>query len=347
MANYASGSTILTDILGVVALIVGSLFVINGFQGLTPEELVTYLLFTAIFVAPIRRLVQFTQIFQSGFAGFSRFAEVMEIEPHIVDAPDAVHLDSIEGKIEFHNVTFKYKDQATPVLKNFNLTLEKGHTIALVGPSGVGKTTITHLIPRFYEVNEGVILIDGHNIQKITIDSLRGNIGFVQQDVIVFFGTIRENIIYGKPDASDEEIITAAKLANIHDFIMTLPDQYDSMVGERGVKLSGGQKQRLAISRVFLRNPPMLILDEATSSLDNATELQIQDSILKLAKNRTTLIVAHRLSTIKNADEILVLTDEGIAERGTHDALIKKNGLYCALYNAQFEGYIPDEVEEK
>lgn len=344
MANYASGSTFLTDILGTVALVIGAVFVIKDFQNLTADQLVTYLLYTNIFVGPIRRLVQFAQIFQSGFAGFSRFAEVMEIDPKIVDAPDAVDIESIEGSIEFRDVSFKYKEHLKPVLHNFNLKIEKGQTIALVGPSGVGKTTITHLIPRFYEVNSGKILIDGHDIQKITIDSLRANIGFVQQDVIVFYGTIRENITYGKPEATEEQVIQAAKMANIHDFIMAQPDQYDTMVGERGVKLSGGQKQRLAIARVFLRNPPMLILDEATSSLDNATELQIQDSILKLAKGRTTLIVAHRLSTIKNAHEILVLTDDGIVERGSHDELIAQKGIYYNLYNAQFEGYIPDSI---
>ncbi|WP_457557678.1 ABC transporter ATP-binding protein [Candidatus Harpocratesius sp.] len=346
MANYASGSNFLTDILSLVALVVGAVFVVNGIQGLSKEQLVTYLLFTGIFVVPIRRLVSFTQIFQSGFAGFMRFGEVMDIKPKITDSHDAKPLENIHGNIEFRNVTFKYKDQAKPVLHNFNLFIEQGKTVALVGPSGVGKTTITHLIPRFYEVDEGQILLDGKNIKSIAIDSLRSNIGFVQQDVIVFYGTIRDNIIYGKPDASEEEIIQAAKLANIHDFIMSLPDGYDSMVGERGVKLSGGQKQRLAIARVFLRNPPILILDEATSSLDTVTELLIQDAILQLAKGRTTIIVAHRLSTIKNADEILVLTDEGIAERGNHDELLKRNGLYTNLYNAQFEGYLPDFIEK-
>ncbi|MHA1795018.1 MAG: ABC transporter ATP-binding protein [Promethearchaeota archaeon] len=345
MAKYASGSNFLTDILSLVALVVGAFFVVKGFQGLTREELVTYLLFTSIFVAPIRRLVQFTQIFQSGFAGFMRFAEVMEIQPKITDSPNSKPLKNIKGKIQFNNVTFKYKDQTQPVLHNFNLTIPAGKTIALVGPSGVGKTTITHLIPRFYEVDQGDIFIDDHNIKDLTIDSLRSNIGFVQQDVIVFYGTIQDNIMYGKPEATDEEIIQAAKMANIHEFIISLPEGYDSMVGERGVKLSGGQKQRLAIARVFLRNPPILILDEATSSLDTVTELLIQEAILKLAKGRTTIIVAHRLSTIKKADEILVLTDEGISEHGTHEELLTKNGLYTNLYNAQFEGYLPDFIE--
>ncbi|UYP47685.1 Vitamin B12 import ATP-binding protein BtuD [Candidatus Lokiarchaeum ossiferum] len=342
MANYASGNNFLIDLLGVISIVGGGIFVYYNL--ITVPELVTFLLFTNAFVRPIRRLTQFMQQFQSGFAGFERFLEVMDIKGEIQSKPDAFAIREPKGEIKFVDVTFKYLENSKNILENFNLTIAPGKTVALVGPSGVGKTTVTHLIPRFYEVLKGQILVDGHNIKDLTIESLRSNIGFVQQDVIVFYGTIKENILYGKPNATEDEIVMAAKQANIHDFIISLPEQYETVVGERGVKLSGGQKQRLALSRVFIRNPPMLILDEATSSLDNATELAIQDSIEQVAKDRTTLIVAHRLSTIKNADEILVLTDEGIAERGTHDSLLAEKGIYSELYKAQFKGFIPDDI---
>ncbi|MHA1585486.1 MAG: ABC transporter ATP-binding protein [Promethearchaeota archaeon] len=345
MANYAATTTFLTDILSVVSLVAGGIFAFYG--KITIQQLVVFLLYTTIFVRPVRRLIQFTQQFQSGFAGFSRFSEVMDIEPKIMDKPNAIKLTEPKGEIEFRNVNFRYLPTTDWILRNFSIKIDPGKTVALVGPSGVGKTTITHLIPRFYDLSDkskGEILIDGNNIKDLELDSIRGNIGFVQQDVIVFYGTIKDNILYSKPDATDEEIMQAAKLANIHEFISSLPEKYDEIVGERGVRLSGGQKQRLSLARVFLKNPPILILDEATSSLDNATELAIQESIEKLAKNRTTIIVAHRLSTIKNADEILVLTDEGVTERGNHEELLAKNGIYADLYKAQFKGYIPDSI---
>ena len=280
----------------------------------------------AFFTKPIRALIQLTQQFQSGAAGFERFIEMMNMVPKIVDSKDAKTLSTIRGDIAFENVTFSYESEGAPVLETYDLVIPAGLTIALVGPSGVGKTTITQLIPRFYDVDSGVVSIDGQNIKDLTLTSLRSQIGIVQQDVFLFHGSVRDNIAYGKPDASDEEIIEAAKKANIHSFIIGLEYGYDAFVGERGVKLSGGQKQRIAIARVFLKNPPILILDEATSALDNENEYAIQKSIETLAQGRTTLIIAHRLSTIKNADEILVMTDSGISERGSHDALLKEIG---------------------
>jgi ATP-binding cassette subfamily B protein len=344
MAEFAAGNAFFLSFVSIVTLVIGGWFAYEDW--LTIDELFIFLLYTTMFVSPIRRLVQFTQQFQQGFAGFTRFAEIMDIQPKILDKPDAVPLNTPvgTGTIELRNVSFKYSQEYPWVLKNFNLTVKPGKTVALVGPTGVGKTTITYLIPRFYEVQEGEVLVNGTNVQDLQLDSLREQIGFVQQDIIIFYGSIKDNILYGKPSATDEEIITAAKQANIHEFIMTLPHIYDSIVGERGIKLSGGQKQRLSLARVFLQNPPMLILDEATSSLDNATELAIQESIEKLAKNRTTLVVAHRLSTIKNADEILVITQEGIVEHGTHDELLAMDGIYAGLYNAQFEGFLPENL---
>lgn len=343
MGIFSSGTHFLADMLNVVVISAGGILSYYGL--ITMGDLVAYLLYMAFMIRPIRRLIQFTQQFQSGIAGFSRFIELMDIKPDIVDNENAVDLNNPEGEIKFVNTYFKYGDKNEWVLKDFDLTVDAGKTVALVGPSGVGKTTISNLIPRFYETVKGEVKIDDIDIKDIKLYSLRKNIGFVQQDVFIFWGTIRENILYGDPDACDEEIVEAAKKANIHDFIMGLKDGYDTIVGERGVKLSGGQKQRLAIARVFLKNPPILILDEATSSLDNATELAIQQSIEELAKDRTTIIVAHRLSTIKNADEIVVLTDDGIEERGTHDNLIEENGIYSELYKAQFKGYIPDIVK--
>ncbi len=342
MAIFSSGNHFLADLLNIVVISVGGIFYYQGLIDM--GDLVAYLLYMSFMIRPIRRLIQFTQQFQSGMAGFERFTELLDIKPDIVDNIDAIGLNEIKGKIEFKDVHFKYNENDDWVLKGFDLVVEPGKTMALVGPSGVGKTTISHLVPRFYDTVKGEVKIDDLDIKDIKIESLRKNIGHVQQDVFIFWGTIKENILYGKPDATDEEVMAAAKMANIHDFIIGLKDDYDTLVGERGVKLSGGQKQRLAIARVFLKNPPILVLDEATSSLDNATELAIQKSIEKLAKDRTTIIIAHRLSTIKNADEIVVLTDEGIEERGSHDELVEKDGIYADLYKAQFKGFIPDSI---
>jgi ATP-binding cassette subfamily B protein len=344
MGIYSTGTHFLADLLSVVVIVVGGIFV--AYEKMSMGELVTFLLYTAIFIRPVRRLIDFTQQLQRGMTGFERVYGILNLEPDIKDSEDAKPLEAVEGKIDLKNVTFSYEKDHIKVLDAFNLSIPSKKTVALVGPSGVGKTTISQIIPRFYDIDSGQILVDGQDIRSITLSSLRKNIGIVQQDVFLFYGTIRENILYGNPEASNDEIEQAAKDANIHDFIMSLSDGYDAMIGERGVKLSGGQKQRLAIARVFLKNPPILILDEATSSLDNATELAIQASIERLAKDRTTIIIAHRLSTIKNADEIIVLADEGIVERGNHLELVKNNGVYSELYHAQFKGFIPDEVKE-
>ncbi|MEA3422497.1 MAG: ABC transporter ATP-binding protein [Bacillota bacterium] len=341
IATFTTGTNFLVDIISLVVIVVGGIYVYRGMIDF--GELVAFLLYSSYIFKPIRRLIQFTQQYQSGMAGFERFIEIMDIKPDIEDVDDAVELKNIKGKIELNNVSFKYNDEDNWVLENFNLNIEKGKNIALVGPSGVGKTTITNIIPRFYDVNEGNITIDGMDIRKLTMKSIRKNIGIVQQDVFIFYGDIKENILYGRFDASDEEVIDAAKKANIHDFIMTLSDGYETIVGERGTKLSGGQKQRIAIARVFLKNPSILILDEATSSLDNENELAIQEAISQLSKGRTTLTIAHRLSTIINADEILVLNENGIKERGSHEDLLLEKGFYSKLYEAQFKGYIPDE----
>jgi len=344
MGIYSTGTHFLADLLGVIIIVVGGLFV--AYEKMTVGELVTFLLYTSIFIRPIRKLIDFTQQLQRGMTGFERVYSILETEPEIKDSESAEVLTDIEGDIELKNVTFAYEKDHKDVLRAFDLKIDKKKTLALVGPSGVGKTTISQIIPRFYDVTDGDILIDGKEIKEVTLSSLRKNIGIVQQDVFLFYGTIRDNILYGNPEANDQDIISAAQAANIHDFIMSLPEGYDALIGERGVKLSGGQKQRLAIARVFLKNPPILILDEATSSLDNATELAIQASIERLAKDRTTVIIAHRLSTIKNADEIIVLSDEGIVERGNHDELIKADGVYSELYHAQFKGFIPDIVSK-
>ena len=343
MGVFSSGTHYLADLLNVVVISVGGVFVYKGI--INYGDLIAYLLYTSFFIRPIRRLIQFTQQFQSGMAGFERFLEIMNLSPEVLESEDAISVEKLNGDIKLENVSFKYsKDDSKYVLKDFNLNIEKGKTIALVGPSGVGKTTISSLIPRYYDVDEGAIYIDGINIKDIKLFDLRNNIGIVQQDVFIFYGTIKENILYGKPDATDEEVIGAAKSASIHDFILTLEDGYDTIVGERGIKLSGGQKQRIAIARVFIKNPPILILDEATSSLDNQNEIIIQESIEKLSKGRTTIIIAHRLSTIMNADEILVLKDTGIVERGNHKELLEKGGLYSELFNAQFKGFLPDTI---
>lgn len=344
MGIYSTGTHFLADLLSLVVIVVGGIFV--AYDKMSAGELVTFLLYTAIFIRPIRKLIDFTQQLQRGMTGFERVFGVLNINSDIQDAEDAVDLKDIEGRIELKNVSFAYEKDEKYVLKNFNLDITPKRTLALVGPSGVGKTTISQIIPRFYDVESGEILVDGKNVKSVTLASLRKKIGIVQQDVFLFYGTIRENILYGNPEADDNMIIQAAKDANIHKYIMSLPDGYEALIGERGVKLSGGQKQRLAIARVFLKNPPILILDEATSSLDNATELAIQASIERLAKNRTTVIIAHRLSTIKNADEIIVLAESGIVERGSHDALLSKNGVYSNLYHAQFKGFIPDETKK-
>ena len=292
-----------------------------------------YALYIGIFISPIQILVELMEMMQKGLSGFRRFLDVMETVPDIQDAPDAVDLANVKGHVCYEDVSFHYSDDETAVLSHVSIDIPAGRSVALVGPSGGGKTTICSLLPRFYDVTDGRITIDGHDVRTLTLKSLRSRIGVVQQDVYLFSGSIRDNIAYGKPDASEDEIIAAAKRANIHDFIMELPDQYDTFVGERGARLSGGQKQRISIARVFLKNPPILILDEATSALDNESERWIQHSLEELSRNRTTFTIAHRLSTIKNADEIIVLTENGIAERGTHETLLDKNGIYAAYYN--------------
>lgn len=343
MAEFMSGMRFFVDMLNVVVLGFGGYFVYKGELGVI--DLSTYFLYVAYFMQPIRRLTSFVEQYQSGMSGFKRFVELMDTKPDIVDSDNAREFKDVQGEIEFKNASFKYEG-SEEILSNINLKIEKGKTLALVGPSGGGKTTICHLIPRFYELNKGKITIDGEDIKDITLKSLRKNIGIVQQDVFLFTGTIKDNILYGNPEADDDEVIEAAKNANIHDFIMSLPEGYETYVGERGVKLSGGQKQRISIARVFLKNPPILILDEATSALDNTSELIIQKSLEKLSKGRTSIIVAHRLSTVKNADEIVVLTNKGIVEKGAHKELINSGEIYARLYNSQFNGYFNDSELE-
>lgn len=337
MGQFFSSMLFSTDILYLVVLVAGGVFFFQG--KIDAGEFTMYLLYINSFLQPLRKLINFFEQFQNGMTGFDRIREVFAVLQE-TEEPDAITVETTEGNIQFCNVTFRYEETETdqqPVISNLNLTIESGKTVALVGPSGGGKTTLCHLIPRFYEISEGEILLDGTDIRKMSRYSLRNHIGMVAQDVFLFTGSIRENIGYGNLDATEEEIIEAAKKANIHDYIMTLPDGYDTYVGERGVKLSGGQKQRISIARVFLKNPSILILDEATSALDNATEMLIQSALEELSKGRTTIVVAHRLSTIKNADEIVVLTDEGITERGTHEELLQKGGLYSELYQYQFK----------
>lgn len=342
MAEFFAGIFFLSNILNIITLSVGGFFVYRGY--INTGDLVAYLLYINFFLQPIRKLTNFTQQFQNGMTGFERFVEIMKVKASIVDKEDAVTLKEIKGKIEFKNVAFKYSEEKF-VLSNINLIINPRETMALVGPSGGGKTTLCQLIPRFYEVTKGEILIDGINVKDVKIKSLRENIGMVQQDIFLFTGTVKENILYGKPGAKDTEVIKAAKNANIHDFILSLPERYDSYIGEKGIKLSGGQKQRISLARAFLKNPAILILDEATSALDSEAEIIIQQALEKLTMGRTVLVIAHRLSTIKNANQIVVLTDEGIKEKGNHDELITRDGLYAKLYNAQFRGFIPDKIE--
>lgn len=336
MGYFFSGMGLFTDLLYLIVLVAGGLFCY--YQIITVGEFAKYVLFITMFLNPIKRLVQFYEQLQNGMTGFERFQEIMSVSEE-QEKENAVNLKNVKGNIEFRNVCFSYTDSNEDndlIINNLDLDIKSGKTVAIVGPSGGGKTTLCHLIPRFYEINSGSILIDGVDIRDVSRESLRKNIGMVAQDVFLFTGTIKENIAYGNLDATDEEIIEAAKKANIHEAIMQMENGYDTYIGERGVKLSGGQKQRVSIARVFLKNPAILILDEATSALDNATEMLIQQSLEELSKGRTCIVVAHRLSTIKNADEIIVLDDEGIKERGTHQDLLDKGGIYSELYKYQF-----------
>ena len=342
MAGFNSMTRIFDGLMYVAVLVAGALFMIAG--RITAGDLMAYLLYVTALLTSIRRIVEFTEQFQRGMTGIERFIEVIDAPVDIKNAPAALPLGDVHGDIAFEHVSFHYSDDENCVLSDINLHVHPGDSVALVGPSGGGKTTICNLLPRFYDVTEGRITIDGKNVRKLTLKSLRDNIGIVQQDVYLFCGTIKENISYGKPGALMEEIIDAARRANIHDFIMSLPDGYDTYVGERGTRLSGGQKQRISIARVFLKNPPILILDEATSALDNESERHIQKSLEELAKNRTTITIAHRLSTIRNADEIIVITENGIAERGTHHDLLKRGGIYAHYYKMQFEGLETEDM---
>ena len=330
MGLFHSGMSSFNILINVIVIVVGGVLLIKNLVDV--PDFVAFLLYINVFTEPIQTLVEFTEQFQNGYTGFERFREIMDIEPDIEDSPRAEELKDVKGDIVFEDVSFKYKDSAHRVLRHINLDVKAGSYVALVGSSGGGKTTLCSLIPRFYEVTKGSIKIDGKDIREVTLKSLRDNIGIVQQDVYLFAGTVYENILYGKPSATREEVIEAAKLANAHEFIEGLPNGYETDIGQRGVKLSGGQKQRLSIARVFLKNPPILIFDEATSALDNESENIVKESLEKLAANRTTLVIAHRLSTIKNAERILVLTEKGIEESGTHDELMAKNGIYAGLY---------------
>jgi ATP-binding cassette, subfamily B, bacterial len=342
IAIFMSGNGFFIDLLNLSVILVGGYFAILG--RINIGDLAAYILYAAFIIQPIRRLMMFVEMYESGLAGFRRFIELMDIEPEIKNSKTAVELKNCKGNILLDKVTFRYQDGNYDVLSNLTLTINHGENFALVGPSGVGKTTIANLIPRFYDVINGSIKIDNIDIRDYTLESLRQNIGIVQQDVIIFWGSIKDNILYGKTNATDEEITNAAKQARIYDFVESLPDGLNSFVGEHGVKLSGGQKQRIAIARVFLKNPPILILDEATSSLDNETEAEIQKAIEALSKDRTTITIAHRLSTIQNANTIVVLNDEGIIEMGKHEELLAKDGYYKKLFKAQYKGFIPDKA---
>lgn len=331
MGSFMGWNLFFQGMMYLVTLVFGGYLIANGLMNV--GDLAMYALYIGIFISPIQILVELIEMMQKGLAGFRRFLDVMETEPEIVDAPDAQPLENVKGRVCYEDVSFHYSDDDTPVLSHVSIEIPAGKSIALVGPSGSGKTTICSLLPRFYDVTGGRVTIDGKDVRTLTLKSLRSQIGMVQQDVYLFSGTIRDNIAYGRPGASMDEIIAAAKRANIHDFIEELPDGYDTFVGERGARLSGGQKQRISIARVFLKNPPILILDEATSALDNESERWIQQSLEELSKDRTTITIAHRLSTIRGADEIIVITEDGIAERGTHESLLAKDGLYAHYYN--------------
>lgn len=331
MGSFHAGVSAFTTMVQVMVIVTGSYFIAMGELQVT--DLLTFLLYINVFTDPIRTLIDFTEQFQNGYTGFERFMEIMNIQPDIADKEGAVELTDVKGDISFEDVTFSYNDHSDTVLNGINLEVTAGSYMALVGSSGAGKTTLCSLIPRFYDVNSGTIRIDGKDIREVTLKSLRSQIGIVQQDVYLFAGTIFENIAYGRPGATMEEVVEAAKNANAHEFIMSFPDGYNTDIGQRGIKLSGGQKQRLSIARVFLKNPPILIFDEATSALDNESEKVVQDSLESLAKNRTTFVIAHRLTTIQNAEKILVLTENGIAESGTHEELLEKEGIYEKLYH--------------
>ena len=331
MGSFMSGNAFFQGMMYLVTLVFGGFLIAHG--RMEASDLAMYALYIGIFISPIQILVELTEMMQKGLSGFRRFLEVVETEPDIVDAADAKPLKNVKGNVCYEDVSFHYSDDDTPVLSHVSFEIPAGKSIALVGPSGSGKTTICSLLPRFYDVTEGRVTIDGNDVRKLTLESLRSQIGLVSQDVYLFGGSIKDNIAYGKPEATMDEIVDAAKKANIHDFIMELPDKYDTFVGERGTRLSGGQKQRISIARVFLKNPPVLILDEATSALDNESERFIQKSLEELAKDRTTITIAHRLSTIRNADEILVVADCGIAERGTHEELLALDGIYARYYD--------------
>lgn len=331
MGSFMSGNAFFQGMMYLVTLVFGGFLIAHG--RMEASDLAMYALYIGIFISPIQILVELTEMMQKGLSGFRRFLEVVETKPEIVDAADARQLKNVKGNVCYEDVSFHYSDDDTPVLSHVSFEIPAGKSIALVGPSGSGKTTICSLLPRFYDVTDGRVTIDGNDVRKLTLESLRSQIGLVSQDVYLFGGSIKDNIAYGKPDATMDEIVDAAKKANIHDFIMELPDKYDTFVGERGTRLSGGQKQRISIARVFLKNPPVLILDEATSALDNESERFIQKSLEELAKDRTTITIAHRLSTIRNADEILVVADCGIAERGTHEELLELDGIYARYYD--------------
>ncbi len=330
MGQYHSGLTAFTTLIQVIVIVFGGILVTKGIVSVT--DLVTFLLYINVFTDPVKTLIDFTEQFQNGYSGYERFIQMLDTAPDIVDAPDARKLERVKGDICFRDVSFCYANEKDAVLKNIDLEVPAGQYVALVGPSGIGKSTLCSLIPRFYEVSGGQITVDGKDIRSLQLKSLRDNIGVVQQDVYLFAGSVYDNIAYGRPGASREEVVEAAKNANAHTFIMELPHGYDTDIGQRGIKLSGGQKQRLSIARVFLKNPPVLIFDEATSALDNESEKVVQESLEKLAANRTTFVIAHRLSTIRNAEKILVLTEQGIKEQGTHDELLRKNGIYAGLY---------------
>jgi ATP-binding cassette subfamily B protein len=335
MGGYQAGLGAFTLLIQIVVLVAGAVFITKGIVNVT--DLITFLLYISIFTEPVRTLIDFTEQFQNGYTGFERFMEIMNIEPDIKDRENAVDMKNVRGDIEFENVTFRYEENTEKVLNHVNLSVKAGSYMALVGSSGAGKSTLCSLIPRFYDVTSGCIRIDGTDVRDFRLKSLRSHIGIVQQEVYLFVGTIYDNIRYGKPDATRAEVIQAAKNANAHEFIMSMPDGYETDIGQRGIKLSGGQKQRISIARVFLKNPPILIFDEATSALDNESEKVVQESLEVLAKNRTTFVIAHRLSTIRNAEKILVLTENGIEESGSHEELMAADGIYKNLYEMQFQ----------